>query len=143
MTIAHSVDVPAPIDLVWQVYSQVEHWPQWMESMDHVDIMDGRALALGSQVWIAQPRMPATTWTVTELTPGHSWTWVSRTRGVTATATHELAAVDDTTTRVDMSVAFSGLQGKLVGRLTGGRVHSYLEMEARGLTEACAFHARS
>lgn len=141
MRIDHSVDVPAPIELVWQVYTRVEQWPQWMESMDHVDVMDGRPLAQGSKVWIAQPRLPAATWTVTELTPGRGWAWVSRSRGVTSTATHELSVVDRATTRVDLSVEFSGVLGSLMARLLAGRTRSYMVMEARGLAEACEFHA--
>lgn len=141
MRIDHSVDIPAPIDLVWQVYTRVEQWPQWMESMDHVDVMDGRPLAQGSTVWIAQPRLPAATWKVTEFTPGRSWTWVARSRGVTSIATHELHVVDAATTRVDMSVELSGVLAALAGRRLAGRARSYLTMEASGLKEACDFYA--
>jgi hypothetical protein len=60
---------------------------------------------------------------------------------VISTATHELSVVDSTTTRVDLSVEFSGLLGALIGRLLAGRARSYMVLEARGLTEACEFHA--
>jgi uncharacterized protein YndB with AHSA1/START domain len=93
MRITHSADIPASIEKVWRVYTDVERWPQWMESMEHVDLaasggaIEGEPLQLGSQVWIAQPRLPNATWEVTELTPGRSWTWVSRSTGATSTAT--------------------------------------------------------
>lgn len=140
MRIDDHVDITAPIDHVWEIYTNVEHWPQWMESMDHVDVMDGERLRQGSEVWISQPRLPAATWTVVEFTPGRSWTWVSRTRGVVSTATHSLTAIDGGTTRVEMAIEFSGMLGGLLGRGLAGRARSYLAMEAAGLAEACAFH---
>ncbi|MBW3606326.1 MAG: SRPBCC family protein [Actinobacteria bacterium] len=143
MRITHSVDIPAPVERVWRVYTNVERWPLWMESMDHVDVMDGRALTLGSQVWIKQPRLPAATWEVTELDPGRSWTWIARSRGVTSTATHQLTAVDDVTTRVDTAIAFSGLTGALLGRMVSSRTREYLTLEAEGLRAACDFDAAS
>ena len=137
MRISHSVDIPAPIDLVWRVYIDVERWPQWMESMDHVDVMDGRAMRLGSEVWISQPRMPNATWEVTEFDPGRSWTWVSRTPGATSVATHVLSPVDHSTTRVEMSLDMSGGLGAVAGRMIAKRARRYMEMEGEGLRAAC------
>ena len=143
MRITHSAEIPATIDLVWRVYTDVERWPQWMESMDHVDLaasggaIEGEPLQLGSQVWISQPRLPNATWEVTELTPGRTWTWVSRSPGATSTATHRLTAVDDATTRVDTALEMTGVLGDLVGRLISKRAKRYLAMEAEGLRAAC------
>lgn len=147
MRITHSADIPAPIDLVWRIYTDVERWPQWMESMDHVDLaasggaIEGEPLQLGSQVWISQPRLPNALWEVTELTPGQSWTWVSRAPGVTSTASHHLTSVDPTTTRVDTALEMRGLLGSLVGRLIAARAERYMTMEAEGLRAACDAHA--
>lgn len=149
MRITHSAEIPTPIDLVWRVYTDVERWPQWMESMDHVDLaasggaIEGEPLQLGSQVWISQPRLPSATWEVTELTPGRSWTWVSRSPGATSTATHRLTAIDAATTRVDTSLEMTGLLGALAGRLISARARRYLAMEAEGLRAACAAHTDS
>lgn len=141
MRISHSVDIPAPIDLVWRIYTDVERWPQWMESMDHVDVMDGRAMTLGSEVWISQPRLPNATWEVTEFDPGRRWTWVSRTPGATSVATHELHPVDATTTRVEMSLDMSGGLGAVAGRMIAKRARRYMEMEGEGLRAACGADA--
>jgi uncharacterized membrane protein len=146
MRITHSAEIGAPIDLVWRVYTDVERWPQWMESMDHVDLaasggaIEGEPLQLGSQVWISQPRLPNATWKVTELTPGRSWTWVSRSPAATSTATHQLTTVDATTTRVDTSVEMKGVLGGPAGRLIARRAARHMAMEADGLRAACAAH---
>jgi uncharacterized membrane protein len=144
MRITHSVEVTAPIDLVWRVYTDVERWPQWMESMEHVDLaesggsIEGEPLQLGSQVWISQPRLPNAMWEVTELTPGRGWTWVSRSTGATSTASHQLTAVDTGTTRVDTTLEMTGLLGGLAGRMIARRAAQYMAMEAEGLRAACA-----
>lgn len=147
MRIAHSAQIPAPIDLVWRVYTDVERWPQWMDSMDHVDLADsgasieGEPLQLGSQVWISQPRLPNAMWEVTELTPGRSWTWVSRSTGATSTATHELTANGDGTTRVDTSLEMTGALGGIAGRMIAKRAARYMQMETDGVRAACDAYA--
>jgi len=147
MRITHSVDIAAPTDLVWRVYTDVERWPQWMDSMDHVDLaasggaIEGEPLQLGSRVWISQPRLPNATWEVTELTPGRSWTWVSRSPGATSTAIHHLSPAEPTTTRVDTTLEMTGVLGRVVGRLIAKRAARYMAMEADGLRAACAARA--
>lgn len=144
MRITHMTEIPAPIDLVWQIYTDVERWPQWMESMDHVDLaasggaIEGEPLQLGSQVWISQPRLPSALWEVTELTPGRSWTWRSRSIGATSSATHELTAAGDGVTRVDTSLQIAGPVGALVGLAIRRLAQRYMAMEADGLHAACA-----
>lgn len=144
MRITHTAEIPAPIDLVWRVYTDVERWPQWMQSMDHVDLaasggaIEGEPLQLGSQVWISQPRLPSAMWEVTELTPGRSWTWQSRSVGATSTATHEVTATADKATRVDTSLQITGPVGGLVGLAIRRLAQRYLAMEADGLRAACA-----
>jgi uncharacterized membrane protein len=144
MRLRHTTEIPAPNDLVWRVYTDVERWPQWMESMDHVDLADSggaieaEPLRLGGRVWISQPRLPSAMWEITELTPGRSWTWVSRAPGATSTATHELTATGEAATRIDTSLTISGPVGALVGLLIRRRAQRYMEMEAVGLQAACA-----
>lgn len=147
MRLTHSAEIPAPIDLVWRVWTDVERWPQWMESMDHVDLassggaIEGEPLQLGSKVWIAQPRMANATYEVTELTPGRSWTWVAHSPGTTTTITHELTATGAAATRTDTTVDITGPIGAIAGFAVRKRAQRYLEMEAVGLQAACAVAA--
>lgn len=143
MRLTHSTEIPAPNNLVWRVWTDVERWPQWMESMDHVDLaesggaIEGEPLKLGSRVWIAQPRMAAATYEVTELTPFRSWTWIAHNHGTTITATHELTPVGTAATRIDAAVEITGPIGAIAGRLVRKRSQRYLELEAEGLRAAC------
>lgn len=136
MQISDGIDITAPIDVVWQVFADVQRWPQWTDSVTSVELPGGGPLAVGSQVKISQPRLPDATWTVTDLSPGRSWTWSSAAPGVTTTAVHTLTARGPDVTRVDQSIIQQGLLGALVGRLYAGLTRRYLRMEARGLKAA-------
>ena len=131
VTIERTVDIAAPTDRVWQVISDVRGWPEWTESVDAVDF-DDPPLRVGSRVKIKQPRLPPAVWTVTELTPGRSFTWDARGPGFTTTASHELTETP-TGTRARLSIDQRGLTAPLM-RLVGDRLTArYVQMEADGL----------
>ncbi len=95
MFVQDEITITAPIERVWDVYSDVERWPTWTASVTSVHLVEGSAVAIGATAQIKQPRFPTLRWTVTAVEPGRSWTWVARSPGATTTATHELRALDD------------------------------------------------
>ncbi len=130
------IDIEAPADVVWQVYADVERWPEWTASMSEVAFVRGDALADGAEVRIKQPRLPRVTWAVTDLTPGASWTWEARSPGAHTVARHVVTATGDGTTRVQQSIDQTGPFGSLVGLMIAGLTRRYLRMEAEGLKAA-------
>jgi hypothetical protein len=135
MNVQDEITIDAPIDAVWAVYSDVERWPAWTASVTSVELLDGAPLGVGSRARIKQPRFPLLVWTVTELVPGRSWTWVTRSVGATTTATHLLERDADGRTRVTQTIDQRGLLGALVGRLTKRLTRRYLAMEGAGLRQ--------
>src|SRR5215475_6563957 len=101
MNIADSVTISATADEVWRVFTDVERWPEWTASVRSVEVTSGDGVALGARVRIKQPRLPALVWEVTEVEPGVSWTWVSRSPGVVTTARHSVTALGPDKTRVE------------------------------------------
>jgi uncharacterized protein YndB with AHSA1/START domain len=126
-------EIAAPADLVWQVFSDVERWPEWTASVTKLTALDGPELRPGARFEIRQPRFPKLVWTVTEVDPGSSWTWVTRSPGATTTATHHVRAAGPDRTVVEQVLDQAGPLGGLVGRLMAGTTRRYLEMEADGL----------
>lgn len=128
-----SVRIAAPPSLVWDVFSDVERWPEWTASITRLVAVDGPGLAVGKRFEIKQPRMPKLVWQVTEVQPGASWTWVQRSPGGSTSARHDVVAETDGHTLVRQQLDQRGPLGALVGRLMQGMTKRYLELEAQGL----------
>jgi uncharacterized membrane protein len=129
----NAVEIDAPATVVWDVYSDVERWPEWTASVTRLLALDGPGIAVGKRFEIKQPRMPKLVWEVTDVTPGASWTWVQRSPGGLTLARHDVIAESDLHTKVRMQVDQRGPVGALVGLLMRGMTKRYLELEAAGL----------
>ncbi|HTY30115.1 SRPBCC family protein [Mycobacterium sp.] len=128
-----SVEIDAPPRLVWDVFSDVERWPEWTASVTSLNGQDGSTLAVGRRFAIKQPGLQKLVWKVTELEPGTSWTWVHRSPGVLVTARHYVTALPGGRTLVRQGLDQRGVLGALVGQLTVRRTKRYLKLEAEGL----------
>jgi uncharacterized membrane protein len=133
MLTVDSVEIDAPAELVWQVFSDVENWPDWTASVTSLVGHDGASLAVGKQFSIKQPGMSKLVWKVTEIDPGLSWTWVQRSPGVAVTARHHVIAQPDGRTLVRQELEQRGMVGALVGRMMLKKTKRFLELEAQGL----------
>jgi uncharacterized membrane protein len=125
------IDAPAP--LVWEIFSDVERWPQWTSSVTGLVGLDGPTLAVGKRFEIKQPRMPRLVWKVTELSPGASWTWVQRSVGNTTVARHQVIPTNDGRTVVRQRIEQQGPLGRAIGLIMIRMTRRYLELEAAGL----------
>jgi uncharacterized membrane protein len=128
-----SVGIDALPQLVWDVFSDVEHWPDWTASVTSLAGLDGPALAVGKRFAIKQPGMSKLVWKVTEIDPGSSWTWVQRSPGVRVSARHWVTPQPGGRTLVRQQLDQRGLLGALVGRLMLKKTKRFLEQEAQGL----------
>ncbi len=127
------IEIDAPPRAVWDVFSDVERWPEWTASVTSLTGKDGPALAVGKRFAIKQPGLQKLVWQVTELEPGTSWTWVHRSPGVLVTARHYVTALPGGRTLVRQELDQRGVLGALVGKLTVRRTKRVLSMEAAGL----------
>jgi uncharacterized membrane protein len=133
-----TTEVAATTQRVFDVYSDVEHWPEWTASVTSVERLDAGPLRVGSRARIKQPRLPTAVWEVTDLVPGTSFTWVARGPGVVTTGRHEVVPTGDAD-RVAVTAALeqAGPLGPLLGRLTRRLTNRYLQTELRGLKRHC------
>jgi uncharacterized protein YndB with AHSA1/START domain len=128
-----SVEIDAPTSLVWEVFTDVERWPEWTASVTNLVALDGPGLAVGKRFQIKQPKLPTLVWEVTDVAPGVSWTWAQHSSGGSTFAHHALTPMDDGRTLVRQVLDQRGPVGAIVGRLMLRTTRRYLEMEAQGL----------
>jgi uncharacterized membrane protein len=132
-----SIDIDAPVDVVWSVYSDVARWPEWTDSVTSVELSPQGPLAIGSKARIKQPRLPNVEWTVTTFEPGREWVWENRSPGATSVAAHSVRADGDARTHVELWIDQRGFVGRAVGLLVRRTTRRYLRMEAEGLKRRC------
>lgn len=133
---SRSVEISAPLQVVWQVMVDVERWPEWTTSVSRVKRLTPDPLTIGSRVRIHQPKLPPASWRVTELASNSGFTWISRAPGLLVTARHTVDSVPSGT-RVSLSIRYEGPFGRLLARWVGELNDNYLEKEATGLNARC------
>jgi uncharacterized membrane protein len=128
----YAVSVDAPPERVWAVVADVERWPERIPTVHAVERLDAGPLRVGSRTRLEQPRLPTAVWTVTELTEGSSYTWESRSPGVTVTAAHVVEPHPDGS-RLTLSVTVSGPMSRIGWLMTRSLTKRYVETEAASL----------
>ena len=128
-----SVEIDAPTAVVWDVFADVERWPEWTASVERIVALDGSGIEVGKRFEIKQPRLPNLVWEVTKVDPGVSWTWRQRSAGGSTLATHEVLAAGADRTLVRQRIDQRGPAGVVVGVLMRRLTRRYLELEAQGL----------
>lgn len=132
MRIEETVEIAAPPEKVWAVLADVESWPSWTVSTRSVRLTRPGPLGVGSTVEIKQPRLPKTIWTVSELDPGRSFTWVAKTPGVRSVGEHAITRTAAGCT-VRLVLTQTGRLGSLLAVPMAPLIRSYVRTEAAGL----------
>src|SRR5262249_48426335 len=83
MIVDSSVEIDAPATTVWDIFADVERWPEWTASVERIVALDGPGIEVGKRFEIKQPQLPKLVWEVTEVQPGRSWSWHQRRPGAT------------------------------------------------------------
>lgn len=129
-------EVPADAARTWQVLTDLERWPEWIEVYESVRRTDPGPLAVGSRAQVKQRGLRAGSWEVTELVEGRSFSWVSGQPGVRTVAWHRVQERPGGTAALILGVRQTGWLAGVVGLLLGGRIRRYVDSEADGLTAA-------
>ena len=131
MKLSRTIDIDAPPGTVWKVMTDVERWPEWTASVTSIQRLEDGPLVVGSTARVKQPRLLPTVFTVTAV-DDRSFTWVTRSAGVAVTAWH-VVEPSEHGSRATLALEFSGLLGRIVGRLTRSLTTRYVGLEAEGL----------
>lgn len=127
------LDVQAHTDAssagLWAVVSDLTAWPQHLPTVDALTPLQTTEPAVGARYRVRQPGLPPATWRITEWEPLRGFTWVSRTVGLTTTATHHIVA-DEDGCALRLTLDWRGPLAWLVRRRWAGLGTDYLTTEA-------------
>lgn len=137
MTLDHQLVIDAPVDLVWKVTEDIDRWPEWTPTVATARRLDPGAFDVGSTAELKLPTLPASTWTVTQLTRGERFTWESRVRATRMVATHEMAPIDADRTESLVRIEMTGPIVTLLWPVFRLMVGRQLAEENRGLKRRC------
>lgn len=141
MRFEQSVEINASQQRVWDVLSDLESWPNTVDTIEDLEILTPPPLDAGGRVRLRQPKVPEGVWTVTEWTPPFSFEWQQKERGVTSAAGHRVEALGPDRSRLVLTLEMRGLVITITGRLFKNMIRDYMQREAEGLK--CAAEAPS
>jgi len=126
--------IDATEEQVWPVMADVVRWPEWLPTVAEVLPLGQAALSVGGRFRVFQPRLRPAVWSVVILDPPTGFTWESRAPGVRTVASHILHTDAGGSTRVTLTITFSGPLKWLAGMVAGRLTLEYMEQEVAALT---------
>ena len=136
MQTVERVIIQATPAAVWRVLADVERWPTWTPTVEHVQPLTPDGLRIGARYRITQPKLRPAVYEVTECSPHKAFTWVQKAAGATMIADHRLIG-DDSSTEVELSFSTEGVLGAILGGMYAKRIAEYVKTEARSLRLHC------
>jgi len=136
MHFEQSIDIDAPQQRVWEVLSDLESWPQRIETVDVVELLTPPPVATGSRVRLKQPKLPEGTWEVTAWDAPSYFEWRQQSSGVTSVAGHRVETLGEGRSRLTLTLDMQGLLILVVGVFYKGLTNRYMTLEAQGMKRA-------
>jgi uncharacterized membrane protein len=136
MRFEKSIDIDAPLGRVWDVLSDLEAWPQRIETVDTVELLTPAPTTVGSRVRLMQPKLPEGTWDITVWDPPSYFEWTQKSGGTTSVAGHRVEALGAGRARLTLTLELRGLLIPIFGRFYKDLTDRYLTLEAEGMKRA-------
>lgn len=136
MRFEQSIDIDAPKQRVWDVLSDLEAWPQRIETVDDVELLTPAPVGEGSRVRLKQPRLPEGTWEVTAWDAPSYFEYRQQSSGITSVAGHRVEALDEGRSRLTLTLEMRGLLVAVVALFWKGLTNRYMTLEAQGMKRA-------
>ena len=136
MRVEKSIDIDAPQQRVWEVMSDLQAWPQRIETVDTVELLTPPPITEGSRVRLKQPKLPEGTWDVTVWDGPSYFEWTQKTGGVTSVAGHRGEALGEGRSRLTLTLDMRGFLIPVVGLFYKKLTNRYMDLEATGMKRA-------
>jgi uncharacterized membrane protein len=131
-----SIEIDAPQRRVWDVLSDLEAWPQRIETVDVVELLTPAPIAKGSRVRLKQPKLPEGTWDITVWDAPSYFEWTQETGGSTSVAGHRVDALGEGRARLTLTLDMRGFLIPVITLFYKGLTNRYMNLEAEGMKRA-------
>jgi uncharacterized membrane protein len=131
-----SIEIDAPQQRVWDVLSDIEAWPQRVETVEVVELLTPAPLSTGSRVRLKQPKLPEGTWDVTACDAPAYFEWMQKTGGTTSVAGHRVEALGDGRSRLTLTLEMRGFLIPIIALFYKKLTNDYMNLEAEGMKRA-------
>jgi len=136
MLLEQSIDIDAGQQRVWEVLSDLEAWPQRIETVDVVELLTPAPVGEGSRVRLKQPKLPEGTWEVTVWDVPSYFEFRQKSGGVTNVAGHRVEALEEGRSRLTLTLDMRGPLVRVVAPFFKGLTNRYMTVEAQGMKRA-------
>ncbi|MGZ8563785.1 MAG: SRPBCC family protein, partial [Candidatus Limnocylindria bacterium] len=131
-----AIDIDAPQQRVWDVLSDLEAWPQRIETVETVELLTPVPITDGSRVRLKQPKLPEGTWEITVWDAPSYFELCQKSGGITTVAGHRVEAVEEGRSRLTLTLEMRGLLVPIFGRVYRKLTNRYMNLEAEGMKRA-------
>jgi hypothetical protein len=118
------------------VLSDIEAWPQRIETVDSVELLTPAPITTGSRVRLKQPRLPEGTWDITVWDAPSYFEWTQKTGGTTSVAGHRVDALGEGQARLTLTLDMRGLLIPIMFLFYRKLTNDYMNLEAEGMKRA-------
>ena len=136
MNFEKSIEIDASQQRVWDVLSDLQAWPERIETVDTVELLTPGPISKGSRVRLKQPKLPDGTWNITIWDPPSYFEWTQKESGVTNVAGHRVEALGEGRARLTLTLDMRGFLIPVFGRFYKGLTNRYMNLEAEGMKRA-------
>jgi uncharacterized membrane protein len=136
MRFEKSIDIDAPQQRVWDVLSDIEAWPQRIETVELAEPLTPAPMAKGSRVRLKQPKLPEGTWDITVWEAPSYFEWTQKTSGTTSVAGHRVESLGEGRARLTLTLDMRGLLIPIIALFYRKLTNRYMNLEAEGMKRA-------
>ena len=131
-----SIDIDASQQRVWDVLSDLEAWPQRIETVETVELLTPAPMTKGSRVRLKQPKLPEGTWDITAWDAPSYFEWTQKTGGIASVAGHRVEALGEGRARLTLTLDMGGFLIPVIALFYKGLTNRYMNLEAEGMKRA-------
>ncbi|MBD0292086.1 MAG: SRPBCC family protein [Jiangellaceae bacterium] len=136
MRFEKSIEINAPQQRVWDVLSDLEAWPQRIETVEVVELLTRRPISKGSRVRLKQPKLPDGTWDITVWDAPSYFEWTQKTGGISSVAGHRVDALGEGHARLTLTLDMRGFLIPIIALFYKELTNRYMNLEAEGMKRA-------